>query len=77
MDKGSQEVRDMLADIPELWGSVGPVNLPDAAFDAIARKFTKALAEARAPKTGELSPDASGSYMGTGSAYWNPNLSGR
>ncbi len=46
-DKGSQEVRNMLADIPELWGKAGPVSLPDVAFDAIARKFTKVLEDAR------------------------------
>lgn len=45
--KGSQEVRDMLGSIPELWGKAGPVQLPDAAFDAIARRFTEVLEQAR------------------------------
>lgn len=46
-DKGSKEVRDMLGEVQELWGSAGPVQLPDAAFDAIARRFTQALEDAR------------------------------
>lgn len=44
---GSEEVREMLGSIPELWGKAGPINLPDAAFNAIAAKFTKALEDAR------------------------------
>lgn len=41
--KGSQEVRDILGGVPELWGRAGPVTLPDAAFDAIARVFTEEI----------------------------------
>jgi len=53
-DRGSDEVRDMLAAIPELWGSAGAVHLPDAAFDAIARAWTKSLEKSRAeePRNG-------------------------
>jgi hypothetical protein len=47
------------------------------------RKFEQALYERglnvapRASAQTEQAGDASGSYMGTGSAYWNPNLAGR
>lgn len=44
------------------------------------RRFEKALYDRGlnvAPRQQTPIGDASGSYMGTGSAYWNPNLSGR
>lgn len=55
---GSTEVRDMLGSIPELWGKAGPVTLPDAAFNAIAAKFTKALEDARITAPAQRPTDA-------------------
>lgn len=51
--------------------------ISDLSPDELRDALVQALTELHRLKATEPAPDASGSYMGTGSAYWNPDLAGR
>ncbi len=53
-------------------------SIPELTREEMQDALVQALKEVHRLRTTAGEPlDASGSYMGTGSAYWNPNLAGR